>query len=257
MYSKRLFYFCSMEQITLFDDPAYRGSLLPFTFTRPVAEIRVGILKIREKWEKYLDASAGFLTLDYLQDKFPPLADSRLFINGGLCPDQGLLTAIKSLEKGQCLFKDSTLLAAYPADPSAFSMDAVKESGEIKAYDGEITLIHRNWHIFQYNALELRKDFALLTARRTSAGINDPHTIAYNPEMIFVEEGAKIRAAVLNAEDGPIYIGKDAQVQEGALIKGPFALCEGSTVNMGGKMRGDSTIGPFSKVGGEDRKSVV
>ncbi|AGA78005.1 UDP-N-acetylglucosamine diphosphorylase/glucosamine-1-phosphate N-acetyltransferase [Echinicola vietnamensis DSM 17526] len=257
MYSKRLFYFCSMEQITLFDDPAYRGSLLPFTFTRPVAEIRVGILKIREKWEKYLDASAGFLTLDYLQDKFPPLADSRLFINGGLCPDQGLLTAIKSLEKGQCLFKDSTLLAAYPADPSAFSMDAVKESGEIKAYDGEITLIHRNWHIFQYNALELRKDFALLTARRTSAGINDPHTIAYNPEMIFVEEGAKIRAAVLNAEDGPIYIGKDAQVQEGALIKGPFALCEGSTVNMGGKMRGDSTIGPFSKVGGEVSNSVI
>ena len=257
MYSERLFYFCSMESITLFDDPAYRGSLLPFTFTRPVAEIRVGILKISEKWEKYLGKEAGFFTQDYLKEKFPMKQGGSLFINGGLCPDQGLITAIKSLQKGTAIFKDQTLLAAYIEKPESFTIDEVKNQNKTEHFEGDITLIHRNWHIFQHNALELRKDFVLLTTNRTSKGVNDPHTAVYNPGMVFVEEGAQIRAAVLNAEDGPIYIGKNAHVQEGALIKGPFALCEGSTVNMGGKMRGDSTIGPYSKVGGEVSNSVI
>ncbi|WP_200975708.1 GlmU family protein [Echinicola sp. 20G] len=246
-----------MEPITLFDDPAFRGSLLPFTFTRPVADIRVGILKIKEKWEKYLQTSAGFFTQDYLKDKFPLIEESKLFINGGLCPDHGLVTAIKNLKKGQAIFKDQYLLAAYVDQPDDFSIDEIKEQTEQIQYEGEITLIHRSWHIFQHNALEIRKDFVLITANRKSIGIHDKHTIVYNPEMVFVEEGAEIRAAVLNAENGPIYIGKNAQVQEGALIRGPFALCEGSAVSMGGKMRGDTTVGPFSKVGGEVSNSVI
>src|SRR5690606_2063675 len=108
-----------------------------------------------------------------------------------------------------------------------------------------------------YNASELRADFGLITSGRKSQEINDPFTIAYNAPDIFVEEGAQIRAAVLNAENGPIYIGRNARVEEGALIRGPFALCEGSTVNMGAKMRGDSTVGPFSKIGGEVSNSVI
>ncbi|UCS95086.1 GlmU family protein [Echinicola marina] len=246
-----------MEAITLFDDPTYRGSLLPFTFTRPVAEIRVGILKISEKWEKHLNTKAGFFTQDYLKDKFPQQKEAKLFINGGLCPDHGLTTAIKSLQQGQALYKDNTLLATLITQASDFSIDEIKEKYQSIEHTGEITLIHRNWHIFQHNGLELRKDFALLTNNRNSAAINDPHTRVYNPEMIFVEEGTQIRAAILNAEDGPIYIGKNAQIQEGAIIKGPFALCEGAVVNMGGKMRGDNTIGPYSKVGGEVSNTVI
>lgn len=257
MNSGRLFYFCVMDKITLFDDPAYRGSLLPFTFTRPVAEIRVGILTIREKWEKHLSATCSYFTQEYLKGKYPGPKEASLFINGGLCPDQGIINKIKSLQSDQALWKEGVLLACLIENPNNFNLDFIKEGKKAIDYDGEITLIHKNWHIFQHNALELRKDFALITTNRKSIGIQDPHTITYNPEMIFVEEGADIKAAVLNAEAGPIYIGKNAHVQEGALIKGPFALCEGATVNMGAKMRGDSTIGPYSKVGGEISNSVI
>ncbi|MDN3668691.1 GlmU family protein [Echinicola jeungdonensis] len=246
-----------MDKITLFDDSAYRGSLLPFTFTRPVAEIRVGILTIREKWEKHFSTDCTYYTQDYLREKFPLPDGESLFVNGGLCPDQGLVSAIKTLKPDQALWKEGILLASPVDNPKNFNFDNVKESKTAIEYEGDFTLIHKNWHIFQHNALELRKDFVLITTNRKSIGIQDPHTIVYNPEMIFVEEGADIKAAVLNAENGPIYIGKDAQVQEGALIKGPFALCEGSTVNMGAKMRGDSTIGPHSKVGGEVANSVI
>ncbi|GGZ33886.1 glucose-1-phosphate thymidylyltransferase [Echinicola pacifica] len=246
-----------MDNFILFDDPSYRGSLLPFTFTRPVGEIRVGILRLREKWEKHLDAKAGYHTQAYLQEKFPGLAGANLYINGGLCPDHGLLTALHALGQGQSLVKENVLLATKWESEESFSTDLIKEQTEPIEYEGEITLIHRNWHIFQYNSLEIRRDFALITANRISAGVNDEHTKVYNPDMIFVEEGAKIRAAVLNAENGPIYIGKNAEIQEGALIRGPFSLGEESTVNMGAKIRGDTTVGPHSKVGGEVSNSVI
>jgi UDP-N-acetylglucosamine diphosphorylase/glucosamine-1-phosphate N-acetyltransferase len=127
---------------------------------------------------------------------------------------------------------------------------------EIVQISSEPTLIQKTWNIFQLNAAELKKDFALLTKGRKSQPIGDPHTIVYASENIFIEEGAKIKAAVLNAESGPIYIGKNTEIQEGALIRGPFALCEGSTVNMGAKLRGDTTVGPYSKVGGEISNAV-
>jgi UDP-N-acetylglucosamine diphosphorylase/glucosamine-1-phosphate N-acetyltransferase len=113
------------------------------------------------------------------------------------------------------------------------------------------------WRIFQFNPEQIRLDYALITSGKKSSGIQDKHTIVYNESNIFVEEGVSIRAAILNAEDGPIYLGKNSIVQEGAIIKGPFALCEGSTVGMGSKMRGDTTVGPHSKVGGEISNSVI
>jgi UDP-N-acetylglucosamine diphosphorylase/glucosamine-1-phosphate N-acetyltransferase len=124
-------------------------------------------------------------------------------------------------------------------------------------FEGSVTAIQKSWHIFQVNAAEIRKDYELITAGRRSEALEDPHTIVYNASQVFIEPGAKIKAAVLNAEGGPIYIGKNAEVQEGSLIRGPFALCEGSTVNMGAKMRGDTTVGPFSKVGGEISNAVM
>jgi len=245
-----------MDNIILFDDPTLRGSLLPFTFTRPVAEIRVGILTIAEKWERYLHSPTGYFTQDYLREKYSFTNSPALFINGALCPNDKLVKTINELEQGQALWHDQILLAARIDDPESFSIEAVKENPSVQ-FDGQYTLISKSWHIFQHNAAEIRVDYDIITKNRLSAGINDRHTICYNEENIFVEEGAKIRAAVLNAEDGPIYIGKNASIQEGSLIKGPFALCEGSTVNMGAKMRGDTTVGPHSKIGGEVSNSVI
>jgi UDP-N-acetylglucosamine diphosphorylase/glucosamine-1-phosphate N-acetyltransferase len=124
-------------------------------------------------------------------------------------------------------------------------------------YEEEITLIDKVWKIFQYNASQLRSDFELMTSGKKSVGIKDKHTIVYNGQDVFVAEGAQVKAAILNAENGPIYLGKNAQVMEGALIRGPFALCEGSTVNMGAKVRGDTTVGPYSKIGGEVSNTVI
>lgn len=245
-----------MEQLVLFDDAAIRGNLLPFTFTRPVGEIRVGILTIREKWEKYLRMPAGYLTQDYLKVKYTLRNVPSLLINGALCPDTELLSAVAKLDPDQALWSGKTLLAARVEKPADYSSEEIRARRPV-AYKGEVSLIQKTWHIFQLNGAELRKDFELLTANRFSMGVNDSHTISYNKEMIFVEEGAVIRAAVLNAENGPIYIGKNTEIQEGALIRGPFALCEGSTVNMGAKMRGDITVGPYSKVGGEISNSVL
>lgn len=232
--------------IVLFDDPEYRIGLLPLTFTRPVADIRIGIFKVSEKWEKYLGASVSFKTEKYLSKKFT-LTESNdaLYINGSVCPSDELLSELSRLENGGALVQNGTLLA--------YRNEAKNE----KVFTGDLTILRKTWDIFANNGKELRKDFELVKKSGKSIGINDPHTKVYKPENIFVEEGAKVLAAVLNAEHGPIYLGKNSEVQEGAMIRGAFALCEGSVVNMGGKMRGDNTIGPFCKVGGEVSNSVM
>lgn len=240
--------------LVLFDDPATRINLLPFTYTRPISRIRVGILTIGEKWEKRLGTTASFLTEPYLQKKFPAkAATDNLFINAAWCPDENAVNHLNVLNPGDILVYNNAILAWKSSDMAL--PDLTKAIP--KVYTGEITLIDQPWKIFQHNAAQIRTDFNLITNGRKSAGVQDKHTIVYQEQNIFVEEGVQIRAAVLNAEDGPIYLGKNSVVQEGALIKGPFALCEGSTINMGGKMRGDSTIGPYSKVGGEVSNSVI
>ena len=245
-----------MDNLILFDDPAIRGSLLPFTFTRPIGDIRVGILKISEKWEKYSGHRPGFLTQDYLSVKFPKKEGAALMVNGAVCPDQELWTAIHQLKSTESLWSNNLLLAAFSENPAAFHPDQAKNLDRIQ-FAGSVTAIQKSWHIFQVNAAEIARDFDLITSGRKSEVLEDPHTIVYNPSQVFIEPGAKIKAAVLNAEGGPIYIGKNAEVQEGSLIRGPFVLCEGSTVNMGAKMRGDTTVGPFSKVGGEISNAVM
>lgn len=238
--------------LILFDDPTIRTNLLPFTFTRPVADIRIGIITIREKWEKYLNCSSSSLTIDYLQKKYTTTAGSEnILINGALCPDEKLVNAIKNLALGETLVSGESILAAKSSSATL----PLKE--KTIGYTEVFTWIDQPWKIFQHNAAQIKSDFALITKGRTSAGIQDKHTIVYGAENIFVEEGVDIKAAVLNAESGPIYLGKNSVVQEGALIKGSFALCEGATVNMGAKMRGDTTIGPHCKVGGEISNSVL
>ncbi len=237
--------------VILFDDPAIRIDLLPFTFTRPVGAIRVGILTIAEKWEKWLAAPTSFRTESYLQQKFK-LAQTtdNLLINGAICPDQKLVDTLKALPEGYFLVHGNLLVATRNPGAEMNSTNTIE-------YPGDITVIDKSWKIFRENAAQLRIDFKLITAGRTSAPITDKHTITYNPENIFVEEGVYIRAALLNAETGPIYLGKNSIVQEGAIIRGAFALCEGSHVNMGAKVRGDVSVGPYSKIGGEVSNSVL
>lgn len=237
--------------LILFDDPVIRTELLPFTYTRPVAKIRVGILTIDEKWEKWLGSKPSFQTADYLQRKFPSAhSEKNLLINGAICPDQSVVSAIQNLPEGSFLVKDQLLIAAK--NPKT---DMRKEN--IVEYSGDLTVITKPWLIYSTNGKQIRADFELITRGRTSSGVSDSHTIVYGSENVFVEEGVTIRAAVINAENGPVYLGKNSIIQEGALIRGPFALCEGGHVNMGAKLRGDVTVGPFSKVGGEVSASVL
>lgn len=244
-------YIFTHMNLILFDDSTIRTNLLPFTFTRPIANIRVGILTITEKWEKRLNTKASFETEEYLSKKFPCITGTdNLFVNGAVCPDDSLVKEILGLSDNQGISKEGKILAVRTKTTS-------HTSAITKEYTGDVRWIDQVWKIFQFNAEQIRMDYALITAGRKSSGVQDKHTIVYNESAIFIEEGVSVRAAVLNAEDGPIYIGKNSVVQEGALIKGPFALCEGSTVNMGAKMRGDTTVGPHSKVGGEVSNSVI
>lgn len=240
--------------LILFDDPSIRVNLLPLTFTRPVAEIRIGILTVAEKWEWHFQAKPSYSTSGYLSKKFAKKVSSdNLWINGAACPDSALVEAIKKLKPGDALHKNSMIVAVRADDHELPEVIA----GKATDYSGEVVIIDKLWKIFQHNGNQIRADFKLITANRKSATIKDPHTHAYNSSEIFIEEGAILHTAVLNAEGGPIYLGKNSQVQEGAILRGPFSLGEGAIVNMGGKMRADTTVGPFCKIGGEVSNSIV
>ena len=240
--------------VILFDDPGYRANLLPFTFTRPVAGIRTGILTIAEKWEKHLHTSVSFSTADYLQEKFPLVRSSdNLWINGAFCPTENLVNQITLLQPGEGLIRENKVIALRtPEDELPEVMP-----GKMTVYGAPVTVIDQVWKIFLSNGEQIKADFNLITSNRTSAGVQDQYTKQYSPENIFLEEGVYIRAAVLNAETGPIYLGKNSIVQEGAVIRGPFGMGEGSHLNMGAKMRGNVSIGHHSKVGGEVSNAVI
>jgi len=237
----------------LFDGPE-RDNFLPFTFTRPVGEIRLGILNIREKWEAYLKKSISYATQDYLSIKYPLNLDvDNIFINGSFLPDAVLITALNALEVNQMLVYKERLVgyrSKYVQKDAAF--------GDFE----QIVLNHKsleiefNWDIFSKNGEALAADFEFLTKGRKSQPISKTNRLIH-PERIFLEEGASVEFCILNATDGPIYIGKNAQVWEGAMIRGAFALCDYATVKMGGKMYGPTTVGPHSKVAGEVSNAVI
>ncbi len=240
----------------LFDEPTTRTALLPFTFTRPVADIRMGIWTITEKWQNWLQSPVSHLTESYLQVKFPQVSgDDNLYINGAVCPTDALVAAVQSLTDGQALVDAEETLVAVR---TSYRLEkAPKANSFFLVHTTETPVILRQLpDIFALNGDQIRADFTKITAGRTSAPLTDPHTRVYGAENLFIEEGATIRAAVLNAEAGPIYIGKDATISEGTIMIGPFALCDNSTVNWGGKIRSNTTVGPFCKVGGEVGNSV-
>lgn len=236
--------------VILFDDPTLRKALLPFTYTRPLSAIRVGILTIAEKWEKRLGTEVSFKTESYLQKKYPVVSTlDNLLINGAVCPDELLVDTVKSLPDGYYLVRGNFLIAARNPDDEMTAQNTLE-------YESKFTVIDHPWRVFRENADQLKRDFKLITQGRKSVPIVDKYTAVYGEENIFVEEGVTILAAVLNAESGPIYLGKNSIVQEGVVIRGSFALGENGQINMGAKLRGDTTVGPYSKVGGEISNSV-
>ena len=237
----------------LFDE-ARRDNLLPLTFMRPVADIRFGILTIREKWEHYLNAKTSTLTETYLSGKFPLIKEKEnIIINGAICPNRELVHEIGKLNPGEVLVKGETVVAMHVGE-SDFEKPT-GQSKEIEISTGFLD-INNTWDIYSRNSQAIKEDFELIVAGRKSMPVPE-HCIAINPGNIFIEEGAQVLASTLNATDGPVYIGKDAVVMEGSNIRGPFALCNNATVKMGAKIYGGTTIGPHSKVGGEVNNSVI
>jgi UDP-N-acetylglucosamine diphosphorylase/glucosamine-1-phosphate N-acetyltransferase len=239
--------------INLFDDASWH-TLLPLTFTRPVADLRIGILTISEKWQKRLNAAIGFVTADYLQQKYPSATESLLFINGSICPDDNLVAAISELEVGQSLYA-AELLLAYKAEINSRHEHFVSSQYQPITYSNGFIKLTYPEDIFRNNDIELRKDFKLLTTGKSSIALSSTNT--FLGDHIFAEEGAQAECCTFNSLAGPIYIGANSQVWEGSNIRGSFALCHDSQVKMGTKIYGQTTIGPYSRVGGEINNAVI
>lgn len=237
----------------LFDGPA-RDALLPFTYTRPVADIRIGILTIREKWENQLGNTTSTVTEDYLATKYPMVElEENVMINSSYLPTDDLVNLVKALEEKQALYCGDDLVAFFTKD--------TQEEVDFETYnsitysDLDAFTVKHTWDIFSKNGRAIEEDFDLITKDRKSEAI--PETVhCVNKDRIFLEPGAKIEIGVLNATNGPIYLGKDSEVMEGSIIRGPFALGEHSQVKMGAKIYGPTSTGPYCKIGGEVNNSV-
>lgn len=237
----------------LFDDHN-RKQLLPFVFTRPVSEIRFGILTIREKWEKALSQEVSYYTEAYLNQKYPlKLEQENVFINGKICPDEILLNEIATLSENSGIYLAETLIA-FKGGKNFDEIDMLKKS---RLIESPILAINQVWDIFSKNGEAIKRDFEILTKGKTSQPISETNTIIGDKSQVFIEEGAIVEASVLNTKSGPIYIGTDAEIMEGSVVRGPLALCEHSALKLATKIYGPTTIGPHSKVGGEINNSVI
>ncbi|APG59729.1 GlmU family protein [Christiangramia salexigens] len=236
----------------LFDGPS-RKDLLPLTFTRPVADIRVGILTIREKWENFLKTETSTKTEDYLSGKWPLKLDkANVYISASFIPCQELVDKINSLGANQKLQYKGETVAYFQED----SNDGDISEFDSIDYTGDLITIENTWDIFSKNGEAIQQDFDQLTKGRKSQEI-DASNFTKDSHNIFIEDGAVVENCSLNASSGPIYIGKNAQIMEGSLVRGPFALCESGTVKLGAKIYGPTTIGPNCKAGGEINNSVM
>jgi UDP-N-acetylglucosamine diphosphorylase/glucosamine-1-phosphate N-acetyltransferase len=237
----------------LFDD-SVRESLKPLTYTRPVCEVRVGIMTIREKWEKYLGAKTSTFTEDYLSVKYPlELSEAMMLINGSVCPTPEMVKTIKKMTPGETLICGNDVIAMYKTK-EGFLSDEEENSDKIE-YKGEFVKLKTLCDIFLLNDSEIRKDYEILTKGRKSQPISTTNRVL--GDDIFVEKGAKIECATLNSTTGPIYIGKDCEIMENAAIRGPFAMCDKSIVRLSAKIYGATTLGPYCKVGGELENVVM
>ncbi len=243
-----------MTNVILFDNEV-RNHLLPLTFLRPIADLRIGILTIREKWERRLNLPASFLTQDYLSDKFPlEYGDDNLVVNGSVLPTPRLVRLITQMEPGQAFLLGDELIAARMSGQQIEKLMVDEDFGELQGFDIQDTpviKISRPWDLFSMNDKAIRLDFELLTAGRTSQPLSDTNRLLGPASQLFIEPGAEIEACTLNTKTGPIYVGRDALIMEGCHIRGGFAMGNHSVLKMGARIYGPTTLGPYCKVGGE------
>ncbi len=236
-----------MRNIILFDDDKVRAALLPLTFTRPVAEIRFGIMTQTQKWQKAIEGRYSYLTQDYLSEKYPAvMAEDNLFVAAHVCPDGALVAAIEALGADEAL-----------VTPAGEMLARRGLADKKTVYDGEFLAFREVTDLFMLNDKAIRADYAVLVAGRKSAPLSDSCRLVGDPSQLFIEEGATVECANINVAKGPVYIGRDAEVMEGACLRGPIAMCPHSVVNMGGKIYGATTLGPYCKVGGELNNVVM
>jgi UDP-N-acetylglucosamine diphosphorylase/glucosamine-1-phosphate N-acetyltransferase len=232
-------YLCLMR-LEFFDDH-HILDLAPLCSTRPAAELRVGIYRIWEKWMHELQGSQhSFFTREYLQGRYPSNAQADVRINGRLLPDPQLVAAVQALKPGETLVQDELILAARMGSEASVSL----------SYEQELTQVSRPFDVFLLNGVEIKRDFQHISANRPSAPL-DSSVTHWGQFPVFMEEGAQVKGCTLNSSEGPIYIGKNAEIMEGSLVRGPLALCEGAKLKMGTKAYGSTTLGPYSVAGGE------
>ena len=244
-----------MKTIVLFDGQCHK-SLLPLTFTRPVAQLRVGIFTIHEKWSRFFDQDVNVRTKDYLADKFNSFEnEADLGVLGGLLPDDELVSVIESMNPNTILMKDGNVLAISPLPKNDDSMESSLSNYAVVEYDSSVSIVFRPQDIFLKNGDEILKDYSWIKKNKKSIKCQELNTLF--GDDLFIEEGASVRGCIINSEQGPVYIGKNAQVMEGSVIRGPFAILDYSIVKMGAKIYGPTTFGPHCKVGGEVSNSVI
>lgn len=236
----------------LFDD-SVRNSLLPFTHTRPVADIRCGIYTMRERWEHLLETGTSTLTAAYLQEVFPlSSTDDNIFLNSSLFATEALADAVRSLPAEHRLTSGETLIAVRTAKNHNFdSFTTATQDLPGISYNEPVKKLQQKWDIFSLNEQAIKDDFQLITKGRTSALLPEG-VIVTGKENVFLEPTARIQpGTVINATGGAVYIGENAEIMEGCLVRGPLAMCEGAVLKMGAKVYTGCTLGPGCKVGGE------
>ncbi len=238
-----------MKKIVIFDEAAVRTALLPMTYTRPVGGLRVGITTIAEKWQHYLPGEYSWdVAADYLREIYPcTYDDCSLFVAGHMIPDKALADAVGALVPGERLVDVEGETVAF------VGRDASVE----KRFESVPTKVKSLPDIFLLAGAQIESDFEVLTEGRSSAPLSDSNRVIGDASKIFVEEGATVEGAILNTTHGPVYIAKDAEIMEGSMLRGPFAMCAHSVVNMGTKIYPGTVLGPFCKVGGELNNVVM
>jgi UDP-N-acetylglucosamine diphosphorylase / glucose-1-phosphate thymidylyltransferase / UDP-N-acetylgalactosamine diphosphorylase / glucosamine-1-phosphate N-acetyltransferase / galactosamine-1-phosphate N-acetyltransferase len=252
-----------MNKIIFTEEFCQPENLHPFTLTRQIQDIRVGILTIRQKWELAL----GMPSFDKWEDDYKDLDrsiridknigdDTFFMIHGNVLPTPKVISAVKKIKNGEFISVNDNAGIIF-----RFTKNEIKQPHKIKVsravnITDDVKNISFPQHIFELNHYAIRSDFELITRKRKSQPISKTNK-AINPSQIFIEKGAKVEHSILNASTGPVYIGKDAEVMEGCIIRGPFALCEGACLKMGAKVYGATTIGPYSVAGGEIKNSVI
>lgn len=241
--------------IILFDG-IYHKNLLPLTYTRPVCELRIGILTIKEKWEHYIENPIQIKTQDYLSEKFgSPTEENSIGINGSILPSDDLMSSLLDLKNKQILTSKGKIIAVNPLPLQSDNIEEALSEYKMVESKAEFLQIENVWDLFKLNDAAIRADIELLKSEKTFVTPSATNQIL--GEDIFVEEGAKVECAILNTTSGPIYIAKGAEVMEGSILRGPIAVCENGVVKMGAKIYGATTIGPYSKIGGEINNCMI